>query len=67
MQLWPLGQALPHAPQLYGSIERSEHSPLHDTNPAAHAPLHCSSEQTCPEAHGVVQPPQYCVVVGVWQ
>jgi hypothetical protein len=35
MQSWPAGHALPHLPQLFGSLRNAEHPPEQQRSPAA--------------------------------
>jgi hypothetical protein len=54
----PAAQAVPHAPQLAGSLARVTHAPAHMVCPAAHWVVHWPEAQACPAAQTVPQAPQ---------
>jgi hypothetical protein len=52
-----LVQVVPHAPQFFGSFERSTHAPLHVPLPSPQA--HDPPEHTSPAAHAFAHAPQF--------
>jgi hypothetical protein len=56
----PLGQTLPHAPQLFGSLVVSVQVPLHSVCPVGQPvpPVQVPPVQVCPEAQALPQAPQ---------
>jgi hypothetical protein len=60
----PLGQALPHVPQFFGSLLRLEHAPPQTVRPEPH-PWHTPLRQGWPVAHLLPQEPQ--LLVSVWR
>ena len=58
MQGWPAPQALPHDPQLSGSVSRSAQLSLQAVAPAVQVQLEAT--QSCEVEHDVPQAPQCC-------
>jgi hypothetical protein len=59
MQTVPPVQAMPHPPQLFGSVFVSTQAPVQSVVPAGHMVVQVIA-QTCIEVHIVPQPPQFC-------
>ena len=57
-QARPAPQAVPHAPQLVGSVLRSRQPSRHRLVPPPQESAHAPWEQTSPSAHFLSQPPQ---------
>lgn len=57
--------ALPHAPQLSGSVWRFLHDPLHAVCPDAQLAVHAPPVHTCPSAQAVPQRPQLALSTAV--
>jgi hypothetical protein len=55
----PPVQAIPHPPQLFGSVFVSMHAPVQFVVPAGQVVVQVI-EQTCIEVHIVPHPPQFC-------
>jgi hypothetical protein len=55
---WPVGQALPHIPQLGTLLVTSTQLAPHCVSVAAHVAEHLPSEHTCPAPHAVPHAPQ---------
>jgi hypothetical protein len=63
LQVSPVAQALPHAPQLALLVLVSRHVPLHDVWPEGHA--HLPPAHVWPPVHAVLQAPQSSLLVWV--
>ena len=65
----PLGQTVPHAPQLFGSLLRSAHKPPHMTVGKTQPISTWTEEQNPPSqmpiGQAAPQPPQFCTLVSV--
>jgi hypothetical protein len=57
-QIWPPVHAVPHAPQLTGSVFTSTHDWPHWVLPPEHDRAHLPEEHTCPAVHAAAQAPQ---------
>ncbi len=57
-QAAPVGQTVPHPPQLFGSFAVSTHKLPHNTEPPRHSTPHWPIEQTWPAGQAWPHPPQ---------